>query len=77
MTVWSAHRAGKLCLPPGYGLEYGAGVLVVRRDDGSVVAAFSTRGVAPAEVTRTAEEGISVVRFPLTAIDHYSRRFFS
>jgi hypothetical protein len=55
-TALEAHRAGKLYLPPGYALEYGADVLLLRRDDGSVVAAFSTRGATPSEVARTAEE---------------------
>ncbi len=56
MTAWAAHQAGKLPLPPGYELEHDADVLLLRRDDGTAVAAFSTRGVAPAEVTRAAEE---------------------
>jgi hypothetical protein len=55
-TALEAHRAGKLYLPPGYGLEYGAAVLLLRRDDGSVVAVFSARGATPSEVARTAEE---------------------
>jgi hypothetical protein len=56
MTAQAAHRAGKLRLPPGYELERDADVLLLRRDDGSVVATFSARGVTPAEVVRTAEE---------------------
>jgi hypothetical protein len=56
MTAQAAHRAGKLRLPPGYELERDADVLLLRRDDGSVVATFSARGVTPAEVARTAEE---------------------
>jgi hypothetical protein len=55
LTALEAHRAGKLYLPPGYGVQYGADVLLLRRDDGSVVAAFSARGLTPSEVTRTAE----------------------
>jgi len=43
-------------LPPGYDLEYGADVLLLRRADGSMVAAFSTRGVSPPEVARIAKE---------------------
>jgi hypothetical protein len=35
-----AHRAGKLVLLPGYGLEHGADVLLLRRGDGSVVATY-------------------------------------
>ena len=46
---------GKMTLPPGYSLEHGANVLLLRRRDGSVVATFSARDVAPAEVARTAE----------------------
>lgn len=56
MTAWAARQAGKLPLPPGYELELDADVLHLRRHDGSVVAAFSARGVAPVEVMRTAEE---------------------
>ena len=56
MTAWAAHRAGKLRLPPGYGLERDADLLELRRADGSLVAAFSARGVAPAEVVRESEE---------------------
>jgi hypothetical protein len=56
MTALEAHWAGKLALPPGYGLEHGADVLLLRRGDGSVAATFSARGVTPAEVARTAEE---------------------
>jgi hypothetical protein len=54
-TALGAHQAGKLYLPPGYILEYGADVLLLRRDDGSVVATFSARGAIPSEVARTAE----------------------
>ncbi len=56
LTALEAHRAGKLYLPPGYELEYGADVLLLRRHDGSVVAAFSARAAAPSEVARTAED---------------------
>jgi hypothetical protein len=56
MTAEAAHQAGILPLPPGYELQLGAAVLLLRRDDGSVVAAFSARGATPAEVARTAEE---------------------
>lgn len=55
-TALEAHHAGKLYLPPGYELEYGADVLLLRRDDGSVVAAFSARSTTPSELARTAEE---------------------
>jgi hypothetical protein len=56
LTALEAHRAGKLYLPPGYGLEYGANVLLLRRSNGSMVAAFGATGAAPAEVASTAEE---------------------
>ncbi len=44
-----------MSLPPGYGLEHGANVLLLRRRDGSVVATFSARDMAPAKVVHTAE----------------------
>ena len=56
LTAREAHRSGKLYLPPGYGLEYGADVLLLRRNDGSVVATFSAWRATPSEVARTAEE---------------------
>ena len=49
-----AHREGELPLPPGYTIEHGADVLLVRREGGSVVAAFSARGATAREVKRTA-----------------------
>ena len=55
-TAKDAYREGKLPLPPGYGLEHGAGALLLRRADGSVAATFSAGGSAPSEVARTAEE---------------------
>ncbi len=55
IAAWAAYRAGKMPLPPGYDLEFGADVLLLRRADGSSVAAFSARGVAPSEVARVAE----------------------
>ena len=54
-TALTAYLAGKMPLPPGYGLEHGADVLLLRRQDGSVVATFSARDVAPAKVAHTAE----------------------
>jgi len=56
LTAWAAYRAGKANMPPGYELEYGADVLLLRGADGSMVAAFSARGVAASEVARIAEE---------------------
>ena len=46
------------CLPRGYRLEYGSEALILRRVDGSFVAAFSPRGVTAAAVVRAAEEDI-------------------
>ncbi len=54
VTALDAYRAGTLLLPPGYMLEHGADVLLVRREGGSVVAAFSARGATSKEVKRTA-----------------------
>lgn len=54
-TAKDAYWEGRLPLPPGYGLEHGADVLLLRRADGSVAATFSTGGVALSEVVRTAE----------------------
>jgi hypothetical protein len=56
VAAWAAYRVGEMSLPPGYDLEYGADVLLLRRADGSTVAAFSASGVAPSEVARIAEE---------------------
>jgi hypothetical protein len=56
ITAWADYRAGKIPLPPGYDLEFGADVLLLRRADGSSVAAFSASGVALSEVARIAEE---------------------
>ena len=55
MTTLTAYLAGRMYLPPGYGLELGANVLLLRRRDGSVVAAFSAGNAAPAQVASTAE----------------------
>jgi hypothetical protein len=54
ITALDAYRDGKLLLPPGYTIEYGADVLLLRRGGGSVVAAFSARGTTSTEVERTA-----------------------
>ena len=55
-TAKDAYLEGRLILPPGYGLEHGAGALLLRRADGSVAATFGAWGSAPAELARTAEE---------------------
>ncbi len=56
LTAKDAYWEGGAALPPGYGLEHGADVLLLRRADGSVAATFSAGGVTPSEVVRTAEE---------------------
>jgi hypothetical protein len=53
LTVLEAYREGKLPLPPGYTLEHGADALLLRREDGSVVAVFSVRGATSSDVART------------------------
>jgi hypothetical protein len=54
VSALDAYREGELPLPPGYTIEHGADVLLVRREGGSVVAAFSARGATAKEVKRTA-----------------------
>ncbi len=46
----------ELRLPPGYQLELDPDMLVLRRPDGSTVAAFSSRGVMIEQVEATAWE---------------------
>jgi len=47
VSALDAYREGGSPLPPGYTIEYGADVLLLRREGGSVVAAFSARGATP------------------------------
>ena len=47
-------------LPPGYFVEPGADILTLRRHDGSTVANFSARGVAPKLVEESAWEDYGV-----------------
>jgi hypothetical protein len=54
VSALGAYREGELLLPPGYTIERDADVLLVRREGGSVVAAFSARGATSEEVKRTA-----------------------
>jgi hypothetical protein len=54
VSALDAYREGELPLPPGYTIEHGAEVLLLRREGGSVVAAFSARGGTSKEVKRTA-----------------------
>ena len=49
-----AYREGELLLPPGYTIEHGADVLLIRREGGTVVAAFSAGSATSKEVKRTA-----------------------
>ncbi len=46
-------------LPTGYYLDKDPDILTLRRSDGSVVGAFSTRGVAPEAVRRMVEEAVN------------------
>jgi hypothetical protein len=54
VSALDAYREGELSLPPGYKVEHGADVLLLRREGGSVVAAFSARGATSKEVRRSA-----------------------
>jgi hypothetical protein len=54
LSALDAYREGELPLSPGYAIEHGADVLLLRRGGGSVVAAFSARGATAREVKRTA-----------------------
>jgi hypothetical protein len=54
VSALDAYREGELPLPPGYTIEHGADVLLVRRGGGSVVGAFSARGATAKEVKRLA-----------------------
>ena len=45
-----------LDLPPGYSLERNADMIALLRDDGSMVAVFSVRGVDTEEIERDAKE---------------------
>lgn len=56
ITALDAYKAGKLLLPPGYALEHGADVLLLRRAGGSVVAAFNAGKAIPSEVEKAAWE---------------------
>ena len=44
-------------LPPGYRIHLGVNLLVLRRADGSMVAAFSALGADPSEVEMETEKG--------------------
>lgn len=51
-------RGAPIDLPPGYYLEKDPDILVLRRLDGSMVAAFSTRGAAPDAIRQTLDETV-------------------
>jgi hypothetical protein len=46
----------RLRLPPGYRIEQDADLLILRRQDGSMVGAFSTRGATREAVEKAAYE---------------------
>jgi hypothetical protein len=56
LMALEALLVGKLNLPPGYYVELDADLLELHPPDGTLVAAFSARGTAPAEVVSTAQE---------------------
>ena len=62
MTALDAYKTGKMTLPDGYAIEHGSNVLVLRRTDGSVVAAFSTANTPPSRVVRLAEQDLQSTR---------------
>jgi hypothetical protein len=62
LTVLEAWREGKLCLPPGYDLEHEADLMLLRREDGILVAAFGVDGTTPSGVTTTAWEDYKFTR---------------
>jgi hypothetical protein len=50
-------RSAPPWLPPGYALDILApDVVILRREDGSMVGAFSSRGATPDSLRHTAEE---------------------
>jgi hypothetical protein len=53
LTALEAHLKGKLPLPPGYGLEFDADMILLRGED-AIVAAFGVAGTSPSEVTKAA-----------------------
>ena len=47
---------GQIGLPPGYWLEHDADLILLRRPEGGLLAAFSLRGADPLEIAATAWE---------------------
>jgi hypothetical protein len=56
MTALEAYRAGILTLPSGYELEDLADVVLLRRDNGTLVSGFGASRVIPVEVAWAAEQ---------------------
>jgi hypothetical protein len=56
LTVLEAYREGKLSLPPGYGLEFDADMILLRRKDNAIVAVFGVADTTPSGVTKAAWE---------------------
>ena len=55
LTVLEAYRAGKLPLPPGYGLQFDADSILLRKGE-ATVAAFGVAYTTPSAVTKAAWE---------------------
>ena len=55
-TVLEAYRAGKLSLPPGYGLEFDADSILLRKGEATVAAFSVAAGTTPSRVTKAAWE---------------------
>jgi hypothetical protein len=55
LTVLEAYAAGELSLPPGYGLEFDADMILLRKGE-AIVAAFGVGSATPSEVTKAAWE---------------------
>jgi len=58
MTALDAYQTGKMTLPVGYAIEHGINVLVLRRTDGSVVAALNSASTPPSQVVWLAEQDL-------------------
>ena len=74
MTALRAHLGGELYLPPGYYLELGADILILRREDGFEVAAFSAGSASPGEVARTAGSPASTRSVTRTSSPGWTKR---
>lgn len=56
LTVLEAYRAGKLPLPPGYGLQFDADSILLRKGEATVAAFSVAAGTTPSAVTKAAWE---------------------